>query len=92
MPNFTYKPFGYVTHLQAANPPAILGLRGKRIPPRNKAHLYIYLRELGLPIFATIFITETFGNLVVFINTAGTDQKLLRLLRRLLKGVKLGIR
>lgn len=90
-PNLTDQGFDCVTNFAPTNPPKV-GIGGCRrrvgISPRNKSHFEIDLGKFRLSVLAAVFIAETFGYLKIFIDTAGADEKLLRLLRGLLQGVE----
>ena len=70
--------FDNVTNFVAANPPRVALRIG--VSPRDECHLEINLSKLRLPIFTTVFIPETPGELIVSVNSTGAHEELLRLL------------
>ena len=92
LPNFTNQRFDCVTNFAPTNPPKA-GIGGGRggvygISPGNKSHFEINLSKLWLSVLPAVFIAETFSNLKIFVDAAGADEKLFRLLRGLLQSVE----
>jgi hypothetical protein len=59
--------------------------------PVDKGHLEIDLSELGLTVFAAVFVAETAGELEVARDGAGADEELFGLLGGLGEGVEGGV-
>ena len=46
----------------------------RRGGPRDEGHLEINLSEFRLPVFTTVLVAETAGQLIIFVDTARADQ------------------
>ena len=69
--------FDDLPNFPATNAPWIaanLATIGRMISPGDPRHLQVDLRELWLPVLASILVPEALGDLIVFINRAGADE------------------
>ena len=65
--------------MTAYSPSVVVGVRGWT--PGNVGHFEIDLGKFGLSVLAAIFVAETLGELVIFVDRARANEKLFRLLR-----------
>ena len=72
-----------VSDLMATYSPRVMrrGRVRRGVTPADPSHLEIDLRELGLPVFPAVFISETAGELEVTVDGTRGNQELLGLLR-----------
>jgi len=81
LPYLPHSAFDNILDLSSADPPRVCP--SSRVPaggPAHEGHLHVYLREFRLTIFPPVFISETSGELVVSVDSAGCHEKLFRLL------------
>lgn len=69
MPYLSNQRFDYGSDLVTTNSPAIVVGMGVWTP-RDECHFEIDLGKFGLSVFASVFVAETLGELVIFVNSA----------------------